>query len=851
MTVAPTWSPIGPATLMGVAGLPCGGLVSAIEVSPDYDGNGLPAMYLGTEGGGVWRSINFEDPSPSWVPLTDHVPGLTHAARVGVTKVPTIAVDPNDPRTLYAGTRSDSTPVIKSTDGGDTWGAVNEDFPLAGGLRRVLVAPNGDVYAGFDAGGLWRSDDGGASWSTLPGDALAGVAIRDLAWNFATGDLLAGVVDGEGDRSRSGIWSFDQQVWTQTAIDMHDLHGNAFVAADINHVRLSSSAVGAVASLSRPDLGINDAFGNPDPTQSVGLLNVFRLTGGTWASQWRKPDGWDITQGGYCQVVCLAPDERIYSGAIGISQSAGGTNYVDIFRDRDGVNVHVDHHAIAAFNSRVYVGNDGGIFRCTPDENPGVPQWESLNTASLRNFLATGASIDPSDPDVALVGTQDNGLAYNGDGQWRYLQKSWEDENVRFAPTTTTGVRRAYFADYGGFFWSQDGGASFQRFGPDGLDATWAPLALHPLNAERLLVAGPTVFEILDVSSGQWNEILQPAESPGAACYAMDNSTYIGSGSTLFRRRYDGGAFDADPFDFGGAIVGICLDRTNPDHLYVATRYKVLRRLSDASMWEDVTGDRPLNINDMVVVASTPSADPWLFVGTDAGVLLGTALGTTTHWIRYGSAQPDTAVTDLSIDEPRRLLISATWGRGAWGLPVGVSSPSVEIQVPAFPCGGGPVVGDLAAVHATVTGLADPLTYLWTSDQPIVGPSTNGNISIQLMTPQANISVVVTDAEGETFHASTSFSATTPNLARLDAIICHLMKEFRIRPIPDPEWIPRIGDATRHWTRQNLTAIQALASQLEASIAAILEQGSDPGRAVDVTRHPRSAGLSQAQQEGL
>jgi photosystem II stability/assembly factor-like uncharacterized protein len=103
-----------------------------------------------------------------------------------------IAMDPNDPNVLYAGiwhvlrrpwalTTGSSTDdgLYKSIDGGKTWSKISgHGFP-AGPLGRIglAVAPtkSARVYALVEShdGVLWRSDDAGATWTMVSKDTLA------------------------------------------------------------------------------------------------------------------------------------------------------------------------------------------------------------------------------------------------------------------------------------------------------------------------------------------------------------------------------------------------------------------------------------------------------------------------------------------------------------------------------------------------------------------------------------------------------------------------------------------------------------------------------------------------------
>lgn len=77
-----------------------------------------------------------------------------------------LAVDPEDPGTLYVGTSDEG--LFKSEDGGRIW----EKLPGVGHPRVTAVAVSpagGAIYAGTEPSSLFVSRDGGASWRELEG----------------------------------------------------------------------------------------------------------------------------------------------------------------------------------------------------------------------------------------------------------------------------------------------------------------------------------------------------------------------------------------------------------------------------------------------------------------------------------------------------------------------------------------------------------------------------------------------------------------------------------------------------------------------------------------------------------
>ena len=159
---------------------------------------------LGTAGWGVWHS---PDAGKSWTrhrkpfPLNTRIQALVahptdahgvyaagdtgvfrshdggaHWERVGrqgdLPTVWSLAVDPVDPRILFAGTRPAG--VFRSRDGGVTWEQLKLDIAAECSIgvpfvTAVLVDPDDHrvVFVGVEIDGVFRSVDGGDSWARV------------------------------------------------------------------------------------------------------------------------------------------------------------------------------------------------------------------------------------------------------------------------------------------------------------------------------------------------------------------------------------------------------------------------------------------------------------------------------------------------------------------------------------------------------------------------------------------------------------------------------------------------------------------------------------------------------------
>jgi photosystem II stability/assembly factor-like uncharacterized protein len=144
-----------------------GGRALAIEGIP-----GDPStFYFGAVAGGVWRT---RDAGITWQSLTDSVP----FASVGA-----LAIAPSFPNIIYVGSgeadmRSDITygqGMWKSADGGAHWQSIGlRDTRQIGRIlvdphdpNLVLVAALGHAYGGNPDRGVYRSTDGGQTWSKV------------------------------------------------------------------------------------------------------------------------------------------------------------------------------------------------------------------------------------------------------------------------------------------------------------------------------------------------------------------------------------------------------------------------------------------------------------------------------------------------------------------------------------------------------------------------------------------------------------------------------------------------------------------------------------------------------------
>ncbi len=168
---------------------------------------GRPHTFLmGTTGGGVWRTT---DAGHTWSNISDGDFGGSIGA---------VAVAPSDPNVIYVGqgsvdirgNTSTGRGVYKSTDGGNTW--VFSGLREAGQIGRIEVHPHnaelvyvaalGHPFGKNPERGIFRSQDGGATWQHV------------LALNDSTGAADLAMNSRNPREIYAGMWRAERKPWT-------------------------------------------------------------------------------------------------------------------------------------------------------------------------------------------------------------------------------------------------------------------------------------------------------------------------------------------------------------------------------------------------------------------------------------------------------------------------------------------------------------------------------------------------------------------------------------------------------------------------------------------------------------
>lgn len=421
--------------------------------------------YLGSDGGGVWKTTTCCSSSTTWTPVTDD-PLLSTIA------IGDIIIDPNDHNVVYAGTGDlrfgsfsfGSAGVLKSSDQGATWQVLGADvfnaaysqpagvFPQYQAIGKVQVDPNDSsrlvvgtktgLFLSYDAGDTWTGPCVTNAFSTQRQDTT-GLILRDTgvdtqiyAFIGARGFATTVQVD-LGQNGANGVYrallpaSGCPTGWETLSRSDNGWPADTASGVPVNTTTGTGNILGrldAAISPSNPDViyVVAQAILATSTSQRGGLLGIWRTTDGglTWQQRMNRTGltgcAGDYNQNWYDQNIVVDPNnpDVTYLDTVDIFRSTnGGTSYVNLTCGyAGGTTVHVDHHALAYLpgsSSTLLAGSDGGAY-VTLNANAANPTFSQINTSLPTLEFYSGditANFATAAQPGANGGMQDNGSA--------------------------------------------------------------------------------------------------------------------------------------------------------------------------------------------------------------------------------------------------------------------------------------------------------------------------------------------------------------------------------------------------------------------------------------------------------
>ena len=702
---AGTWTSIGPGPISNgqtPGSNPVSGRI--VSIAPDPTNSNI--IYLAAASGGVWKTT---DGGNSWTPLTDNQV---------TTVMGSIAVTPSDPNTIYAGTGEPNGSIdsfygqgiLKSTDGGSTWSLITDNntfFRKA--IGKIVVSPTdpNTVFAMVGGGGanglggnfgIYKSTDGGATWSNTTTSITTGIGYSDLAMNPQNPNVLYCALSSSNSSVADNVLyetTDGGATWNPTA---------TFPAAADPIGRLTIG----LAPSSPQTIYVSAADRN-----TSGVLGVYKTTdgGGSWSTITPGPN-YMGGQGWYDQTVAVNPNDpnTVYVAGAADSTNAvmqstdGGATWTGIATGVAGNNgPHADHHA-AAFDAagNFLDGNDGGIWKLD-NATVGSIHWTDL-TANIQVTQFVGIAVAANDATNVFGGSQDNGTSQSNASSTVWTQRLGGDGGqVVFSPNNPQRMYHdAPVGSFGNanFFQRSDDGGSSWNGKVNGISTTdgrdfYPPFVIDPNSYggfDRLLLGTNRVYE--STNNGElWTPISTPNTSGWTTSNSIDaigvapsdvNTIYAAAGGQTFVTTNRGVSWTRINTPTADHIAQIVVDPTNSQIAYaVRDRFggisKVFRTTNGGLSWSSIGGNLPdLPTYTVALEPNGPgSSDDILYVGNDNGVYMSTNLGGS--WTKLGSGLPNDQVRELALNQ-QDVLVAGTYGRGVWETLVGPAASNVVAQ---------------------------------------------------------------------------------------------------------------------------------------------------------------------------
>ena len=597
-------------------------------------------VYRSDDGGDTWRHVGLADTrNIAKIRVDPRDPNVVHVAALGH------AHGPNDERGVFT-----------SRDGGATWTRVLQRGPRVGAVD-LSLDPNDpntiyatlwetvrrpwEIVSGGDGSGIYRSRDGGVSWTELtrkpglPSGVLGKIGISAAAKKgrvYAIVEAKDGALfrsDDGGDSWTRGSTEggMRERAWYYEHVYAHPTEPNTVIVLN-KSVWVSTDGGMTFTTLSMPHKDHHDIWMDPqDPARIIEGNDAGAIVsvndGRSWSNMFNQPTA---------EIYHVAIDDAFPYRVYGAQQD--NTTISIPSRTTTG--------AITMAQAFEVGGGESGCIAV----KPGDP-----NVIYATNHLGTITRTD------RRTGQQQNVAV------WPVASRGAAAKDLRYRFNWTTPVLVSRYAPHPVYvganrlFRSTDEGRTWKAISPD-------------LTTDDKMKQGDSGGPVTVDNSGvdHYCTLTVIAESPRTR-----GTLWTGSDDGLVHVSRDGGKkwtnltpAGIKPFAF---VTSIEPSRHDERVAYVtATRYKhddftpyAFRTSDRGRTWKLITSGIPAD-EFVRVVREDPEDPRLLYAGTEAGAYVSFDAGA--QWHRLGGALPHVPVHDIAIAGSD--LVAATHGRSFW-----------------------------------------------------------------------------------------------------------------------------------------------------------------------------------------
>ena len=550
----------------------------------------------------------------------------------------------------------------------------------SGRVSALVVDPTNSsvVYLGAAQGGVWKSTNGGTSWTPLTDDQPS-LAIGSLAINPNNSSVIYA---GTGEENFSGDSYYGQGIlkstdggstWTQLAgIFAPPSTAPAYigsVAVEPGNSSVLLAAVGTVGVV----------------TSGTGYVARSADGGATWTKVLNASSGHAATS------VFFDPSNGSIAYAAlqngGVYRSAdGGQTWTQLTGSGSNLfpttNVGRIELAIASSTpTTLYasvataspLGNLLGVYKTTDSGSNWTQVTAAPNycgTADLC-WYANAIAVDPVNANVVFAGGSFDASGFlnlvqttNGGSSWSLVSNNTQLHVDLHALAFSADGKVLYVGNDGGVWstsnpntsslsWSNlNGGLSTTQFYPN--------IGLHPTSTTT--VFGGTQDNGMAAGSGTltWSEVNCGDGSSAAIDYNHTSTVYINCSRVNIQKSTTGGGNGTytqmisgiTTSDRAAFIPPLIMDPVNPSILYFGT-FRLYQTTNGASSWSAISTDLTGGSGNISSMAVSKSDNNVVYVGTSSGKVQMTSnalSGTSATFTNVSTGLPVRAVTSIAVD---------------------------------------------------------------------------------------------------------------------------------------------------------------------------------------------------------